>query len=87
MATTLLARTTAETVTTIDETAVIALVARMIGKMALCKVTAVMTTYAAYRDRDTKEDREEVRENGTNGEDRKGRPTFAFVLRPHPNNV
>ena len=40
--------------------------------------------YQSNRDRDTKDDREEVRENGTNGEDRKGK--LALPTRPKPGN-
>lgn len=71
--TTLLARTIAGTATMIDETVVIALVAQMIGKLpSKCRFVTTSAYTQICRDRDIKDDREEVRENGTNGEDRKG---------------
>jgi hypothetical protein len=50
---------------------VIVLVARMIGEdKSTLNVSPQVNRFC--RDRDAKEDREEVRENGTSGEDRKG---------------
>lgn len=43
-----------------------------------------MTDYFSDRDRDVKEEREEVRENGTNGEDRKG--DFQIPMRNRVND-
>lgn len=77
-----LARTIAETATTTAETAVIVLAAQKTGKF--CHRYRCVTSFAyilIHRDRDTKEDREETRENGTNGEDRKGE----FSLLAHSN--
>jgi hypothetical protein len=63
-----------ETETTIVEIVVeTALAARMTGEILTSCILYVMLT-ALLRDRDVKDerDRDETRENGTNGEDRKG---------------
>jgi hypothetical protein len=79
----LLAKTIAETATMTDETA-IALGAQMIGKLHHNCRLVIAPTYTKSRDRDTKEDHEEVHENGTSGEDRKG--NIALSTRSTPNN-
>lgn len=71
----LLERMIVGTVITIVETVVIALVAQMTGEHCKCGWPC-MYSFEMFRDRDLKDDRDEGRENGTNGEDRKGEFTL-----------
>ena len=87
---TLLARMTDETETesvtgTMTAGTVIALAAPMTGSSIQSHYPISMLIYGYCSDRDTKDDRdreESARENGTNGEDRKGELTLPL----HPRN-
>ena len=75
--TTLPVRTIAETeteITIVENVVETGHAAPMTGKMGLCTNRRLLILTERIRDRDVKDerDRDEVRENGTNGEDRKG---------------
>ena len=74
------ARMTAVTETTIAVTAVIALVAQMIGQYLNAGHPNTYTHKLRDRDNKREDDRDDGRENGTNGDDRKG--DFTLPRRP-----